>query len=373
MSEVQSSIQEASQVVKSMGEPVKTRLAITEMGAVENVDAAPAKAESKKEEVKGEVSEKKEAAAPEMDEKVIEFLKSKGLEASEFETLVGNHKAKVDKKEAAEKEKQYQTERERKAVDVFVQKGGTVEMYASLKQIAEGDLASLSRSQAEAELIESGFSKEKAEEIISDKFFQFSDEDIEEMSEEEQEYAKKLREYGTAKLNTYAAHSQSQAKELLETIYSTIEADALSVKQETDTSAKVDEVFQAFERKAIFDLGEEGSSPIEYEISDKDLNEAKEFFKQNINFKSLLTAEGEPNAKAIKTLVDKFVRAQVLESAVKVAYLQSANHQVDIFRTHFPNRDAHTLGIGTSPQRKYADGEVVSIGQPQRVRSAFNN
>lgn len=370
----EATVQEVGQIVKGVGKPQAARLfaepkveevANDEIETTEQATVAATPEEGKKAEAKTEGTEEPKK---ELDEKVLAFLKEKGLDADQFESMVSKQKESSDKKEEKAKEERVQTERELKAIDLLVSKGGKPADFVNLQKAATQDVEELSKMQIRQELVNSGIKEDKIEEVLKDSFYQYSDDEMEEYYNEgeDMEHGKKLREWGAIQLKTYAANSQKEAQDYLNTLFEVIETEAIQVQTEAKLSSKIDEVFQALPSKVKFDLGEY-SLPIEYEVSVEDLNEAKAFVKKG-KFTNFLTIDGEPDLVAINELTNMALEAKMLKSAVIKTFLEGQDKATKIHGNTFGFRTPHELGLGGGSKHKKSDGEVHSIGPVERVR-----
>jgi len=304
------------------------------------------------------------------DESVKAYLKEKGIPFESFDDLKEKLKQKVEKKETAEEKQAKEQAGEKRMLDLFMSGGGTIEQYASLKDLSKADLKDLSRDEVRRELKDAKFSDEEIEQIIKQQYFQTSDEELEQLEDEsDKEFETRKREYGSKFFENRATHIKTQAEQIFNSLKERIEAEDLQAQQEVEFSSKIDEHFQKLPRKVTFELGEENSrklTPIEYDVAEADiadvLSTLKDPAKRN-NF--LFNNEGQLN---LENIADLLVRNKFLESAVKTSYLTGETRMTEELERTFGSRSASGVGLGGSNYGKQSqNGAAVSRGQSQRV------
>jgi hypothetical protein len=189
---------------------------------------------------------------------------------------------------------------EKRMLDIHIANGNSPEQYTLLKQLANGDLKEISLNQTKAELKEAGFSDEKIQEIIKERYFQIDESEIELAEDDDQkELLKKKKEFGTKKLESRAAHIQKTAKSHIDSLAKSVnDLDAESKRMEQHTS-KVEDAIKNYQRKQTLELGKVDDTdipPIEDEIPEETLNEVKEILKDPVKFEQqLFTKDGDVN------------------------------------------------------------------------------
>lgn len=317
----------------------------------------------------GEKANEQKSEKPQIDETILKaYLESQGIKYESLDKL----KEKVNytaPKELTEEEKtKAELAKEKRAVDLFVKNGGKIEQYVAIKKIAESDLKELSIANTKSELKEAGFSDEKIEQILKDRYYQFDDEEIEQEDDEsEKDLKKRLKEYYSKKLENRSAFTKTQAKGILDNLNKAIESEDLEAQKEVEISSKIDDYFKAQPLKLNFEIGEVNGqkiAPVEYEVAESDLAKVQKTLKTPAELnKILFNQDGSLNLPNISNLL---IKNAISDSALKAAYHEGGSRQVAIMKTIFPS-SASELGIGGIPKDLTAKKQVASFGKPQRV------
>lgn len=314
------------------------------------------------------------------DADVAAYLETKGIKVESFEKL----KEKLDlipPVEISEEQKaKIAQDKEKKYVDLFLKGGGTAEQYVAIKKVGEykdDDLIALSIKDLKAEYKAAGFSDEQAEEMLLNSYNQISDEDLDlEEDEDDKEYLKKKKEYGAKNLASRSLHTKAQAQKILADLTKAAESEDSDNAEEKAISSKIEEQFQKMPRKLTLEIGKVNNNvipPIEYEVSESDLNEVKAMLQNTAERNNFLyTPEGSLNISNIATVL---ARNKMLESAVKKAYHEGGHRQTTEVRKIFPALTGSQLGVGGSTETnvKGQKGKLVSYGKPQVSGSPQNN
>ena len=309
------------------------------------------------------------------EDQVKSFFESKGIKYEGIDKL----KEKIDYKPPVEftpeQISEQQKVREKRAVDLFIKGGGTVENYVAIKSVAESNLAELSNASLKKELTDAGFNEDQVKEIIKDRYYQFEDKEIEQEDDEtDKEFKKRSKEFFSKKLENRSIHIKTQAQNILKELNSAIESEDLGKQNEVATSAKIDDYFNKVSRKLSFDIGEINGtavSPVVYEVSDSDIAEVKEELKDTAKRNNFLyNQDGNLN---LTNIANVMLRNKYLESVLKSAYHEGGSRQIDEFRKTFPATTAQQLGIGGSPVNTNSNNKVASYGKVQKVSSHQHN
>lgn len=282
--------------------------------------------------------------------------------------------------------KAQETALEKRMLDFYLEKGGTVEQFAGMKQIASADLTELSKSQLTKELKEAGFNEDQIKAIQKERYYQLEQAEIDEITDPvEKELAQKKLDWGKKKLEGKATHIKKQAEESLNTLKQVIaeqdkqtatsaEAKKLQATKETELTSNVEAHFKTVERKLTLQLGKVDDieiSPVEYEVPETAIAEAESILKDPAKRKQLLY--NDDGGLNIKSLSEILLKAKMFESAAKTSYLEGGNRQVEIFKKVFPIGDARAIGVGGGGKPKTGQpGKIVSAGKPQRFNPAVN-
>lgn len=313
------------------------------------------------------------------EEQLKEFFKSKGIEYDGLDNLKSKLTASQNTStELTEEQKKVQAlAKEKRIVDKFVSGGGTVEQYVALKNVAEMDVAELSKNTAKKELKDSGFDDTEIESIIKERYYQIAIDELEQGDDEEDEAfekrknaIKRKKEYGDKLLSTRSLPIKTQAAGILADIQSAIDSEDLQVQREITISAKIDEDFKVLPRKMSIEIGEIGGktvSPVDYDVSETDIAEVKSMLKDPAQRQQFLFNE---DGSLTNTLIQTIVKAKAFDSASKISFLTGQNKAITDFQKTFPATSMQELGVGGSPQKPKDSkpGQPVSYGKVQRVQ-----
>ncbi len=304
------------------------------------------------------------------DEQIAKYFKDHGIEYDSIDKFKEKQAAATPAAQTAEQIEAAERQMEKRRVDIFVSGGGTLDQYIALKNIANADLSVLSLNTLKAELKEAGFDSDEADQIIAERYYEISEDDLEQFTNEtDKAYAKRKKDYGAKRLENYALNTKTQAAGIFADLNKAIESEDLSVQEEQQLSANIDDQFKSLPRKSTFEIGEVNGkpvSPVDYEVSDADYAEIQDLLKdpqKRNNF--LLTPDGKLNIPNIFSILAK---NKALESAAKAAYHEGGSRQVAIFEKTFPSRSAYELGVGgASKGLNNGSKKPTSFGKPQRV------
>lgn len=254
---------------------------------------------------------------------------------------------------------------EKRILDLHIESGKTPEQYTLLKGIANGDLKELSLQQTKEELKAAGFSDEKINDIIKERYYQVEDSDIELADDDEKEFLKKKKEFGSKKLESRAAYLQNQAKSYIDSLTKAVnDSDAEKKRMEQHTS-KVEDAIKNYQRKQTLELGKVDDTdipPIEDEIPETAFAEVKDILKDPVKFEQLLfTKEGDVN---LDFIIPHLVRSASYTSAVKKGYLVGADRQVEHFQGTF---GSVIPSLGGQPKPTNENGKIVRRGKSEYV------
>lgn len=362
----------------SFGKPQQAKFNIEDYSDILNKDPDSEQAqeqvapEKKEETAKAESTEQKTNKEDLSEDQIKAYFEKQGVTYNGIDDL----KSKLSPEDVISPEelKKQQLEAERKYVDVVVNGGGTVEEYVQMKSLAEKPLNELSLELLKAELSLEGLSEEEVKNYIKDSFYQFTDEELEDLSEDEKQSFLKLKAIGSKRLESYASNIQKEAKNALDKIKNIVESEKLVQQEQEQISSKVDEYFSNLTKKLTFNLGESNGKPqepLEFEISDKQIAEARDFLKDPDKREQFLTnSDGTLNIENISNLKLENI---YLKSLVKVAFLEGGSRQAKIVSDIFPAVNPYAVGVGESNKQKFIKGQPASFGKPKVVSPQFNN
>lgn len=329
----------------------------------ENKTGAPKETETAK-------PEETQAAAPEV-KTTLTKEEIKALYEENFPAEVAQSPEAIVKQEA---------DFEKRMLDLYLNNGGKIEDFATLKELAKADLTQLSHTQLQSELKAAGFNEEEIKAIQKERYYQLEQEELDGIEDEEEKKSiLKKKEFVDKKLTAKAEQTKKQAADFFDTLKKAISEQDLQAQKDKEYSSNLDEHLKKMPRKQTFQLGktEDGEeiAPIEIEIPESVFTKVGESLKSPASIKqNLQTADGSWN---FERLTELELRNAILEHALADALLEGQDRQVKIFKSQFGNETANSIGVGASNSSKGQGikGKIVSAGQPQRFKpsAAKNN
>jgi len=277
-----------------------------------------------------------------------------------------------------DEEKQKQADAfEKRMLDLYVENGGKIEEFASLKHIASQDLTELSKAELTKELKAIGITDQaQIDAIQKERYYQIEQAEIDAIEDEEEKaLAQKKFDYGKAKFENKGKILKENAEDFLNNLKEAVNQKDFFTKRENEVSANVDEHFSKLEKKMTLQLGKVDNTeipPVEYEVPQEVIDKARARLNTTASRKQLLfNQDGSINHT---NLADLVLKAELFESgtAAKTAYLTGADREVQKFEKIFPYRTASALGTGTSQQNNGSVGKIAGIGKVQRVKMTAN-
>lgn len=273
----------------------------------------------------------------------------------------------------------------KRMLDLFVENGGTAEQFVSAEYVATADLTEFTKSELTRELKLAGFSDTEIIDFQNERLNQLSEEELEQYPDEtKKQFEKRKRDYDKKQIEGRYANTKAQAVEIFNTLKQAIteqdlkvtqksDAEKLQTTKESEFSSNVEEHFNKVERKMTLQLGKVDDtdiSPVEFEVPDSVISEAKDILKDAAKRKQLLyNDDGSLNLGNIAELV---LKGKMFDSAAKTAYLEGGSRQVAEFEKVFPMRGAQAIGVGgNNGGNKGKAGKIVSAGKPQRFNPAI--
>lgn len=258
---------------------------------------------------------------------------------------------------------------DKRMLDIYVDAGGTIEQYSLLKSYATADLTELSKADLTAELKAAGITDPAhIEAIQKERYYQIEQAEIDKIEDDaEKELAQKKLDFGKKKFEAKGAHKKEQAVQFFNTLKEAIKEQDLQSTKENEFSSNVEEHFKKVERKIALQLGQVNDTnidPVNFEVPEAAIAKAKEILKTPASRKQLLfTPEGEINLSSLAELV---LKSEMFDSAIKTAYLEAGDRQVEEFKKVFPFIDPKAIGVGGSAKTKTGKGNIVKAGPPQK-------
>lgn len=308
------------------------------------------------------------------DDQLRDYFKTVGIEFDGIDKLKEKltAPAQTHTEETPEQIKAKEIAKEKRVVDKFISGGGNFDQYTALKNVANADIKELSTNTLKKELKDAGFTETEVDGIIKERYYQFGDEDLEQLDEEtDKEFAKRKRDYGEKLLANRSLPLKNQAAGILADIQSAIDSEDLQVQNEVALSAKIDEDFKTLPRKLSIEIGEIGNTthpPVEYEVSESDLAEVKAILKDPAQRQQLLyNQEGSLNTTRLAELL---AIEKAFKSASKISYLEAQTRTNTEWEKKFSARSPYELGVGGSPAKPNGQNgnKISGIGKVQRVQ-----
>ena len=303
-----------------------------------------------------------------------EFFKGQGIEFDSIEALKtklnSTPQQQTPQEPTPEEKEKIQKEREQKVLTNYLAKGGKVEDFVSLTNLAKATKVEIAIGEITRDLKDQNFTDEEIQGIIKERYYQFSDEEIEELDDDDdKESYKRKRAYGSKQLENRAASIKKQAEDYLKILNDDVDALDNSAKHESEFSSKVDEHLKTLPKKITFELGEVNNKPIDpidYEVVDTDITEIAETLKDPQKRKQyFFTDEGDLNLTNVAQLM---LDNKILKSALKRVYLEGGTRQTKVLESVFP-RQPHAIGLGgitpAGNTNKGQAGKLVGKGRPE--------
>lgn len=298
------------------------------------------------------------------DEQITKYLEKKGIVVKSLDEL--KEKVSPETIVSPEEQKKAALAAEKELVDIFVEGGGTVDQFVAIKKLAEQPVKELSIESLKSEYKGLGFTEEEANDLIKERYYQISDEDLELLDDADKARQIKLRDAFSKKLENKAAYKKTQAEKILADLKSVVESDKVAKENEVKLAAKIDAHFKKLPRTVTFEIGESNGkpiSPVNFEVSEDDITEVKELLKNPEKRKQFIqTSDNDLNTAFAELLLQN----KYLKTAVKTAFLEGGSRQAGLIQNHYPT-NVFELGIGGSNKEKFVKGQAVSFGKAQRV------
>lgn len=341
----------------------------------------------KTEQSQSEQSPTPSTAVAEVVETVETQVQPENLEAQPTEAELSDEKLKelYEKRfktteqvqETEEQKEKREKDFEKRMLDLYANQGGKIEDFVVIKEVANMDLAQLSKNELVNELKSGGFGEDEIQEMLVERYYQMNPDEVEQGFEESDEDYEKRKEkirkkvaYGTEKLTKRSAYQQEKAKSILDSLRKAIEISDLEVKKESEYAAKVENLSKELPRKLTFQLGKLDNvdiAPIEYDVTDEDVANVVTQLKDRAIEKQLFNDEGELNVDEVAKIV---LRNSILEKVAREALFEGQTRQVKEVEKVFPATSPNELGVGgtPSPSKNGQKGKLASFGKPVLAR-----
>lgn len=306
------------------------------------------------------------------DEQVMKFLKGKGINADNFDTLKAKAEYQIPAPDPTDEQKKAEElAKEKRLLDLHMVRGGSVEQFAAYKQLVSADAKALGIEKTKNDLEKAGFTPEQADTISKQMHFDIADEELEGIDDDEKAFKLKLKEYGQSKHANRGQFLQNAAKSYLDSLNK--EAEQLDGEKalKEQHASNVEDALKNFQRKQQISLGkidDQDIDPFDYEIPEAVITQSADFLKDADKLdQTLFKKDGSVNLDVILPLV---IKANAYDSAIKTGYLTGADRQVKHFESKFSSTPPK-LG-GPNPPEK-SNGKFVSKGKPVTGVSPQNN
>lgn len=301
-----------------------------------------------------------------------EFFKSKGIEYDGLEKLKEKLNYKPENLPTPEQITEAARAKEKRVVDRFITGGGTYEGYTALKSVAEADLAELSKNALKAELKTAGFDETEIDAIIKERYYQITEEELEQLDEEtDKAFAKRKQQYGANKLANRSTYIKNQAAGILADLQKVIESEDLQAKNELSISSNIEEQFKKLSRKETYEIGEINKVKIPPVISEVPEPEFAEAFKKLTDpAKRKQFFENQDGSVNYTNIAELLAENAKLKAAVKVSYHEGSTRTNAHWEKTFGAKSPYELGVGAiNPINIQQNGKKVpaSVGKVQRV------
>lgn len=323
------------------------------------------------------------AAAPAVvpditDEQLKEMLKAKGIEGFEnldgLKSLVTKATAPAPPELTPEEKTAAALQLENRMLNLYLEKGGKAEDFVAIKQVVAADAKDLSLSELKRELKENGFDDSEIDSIIKERYYALDPATLTKGEDEsEADFAKrkamveKKVAYGTKKLEGRSKHIKNEAESVYNGMKKAIENEDLQKRQQAEFASKVDAFAATLPRKMTVELGKSNDqdiAPVEYTVTEEDITAVVSTLKDPAKLKqTFYNPDGNFNLESVGKLL---LRNQILESQLKVLYLEGGDRQVKAFEAKFGGKDPKDIGVGgpasTGATKK---GQIAKAGTPQ--------
>lgn len=260
-----------------------------------------------------------------------------------------------------EEVKKANSQKELTLAERFVsKKGRTLKEFNILQQVANSDPKEFALQEARQELVNAGFKPDEVDEEMKARYYQLSDEEKANLSEEDAELLKK-NEYFTNKLANKGSYKIQQAKDVLRVLEQEMEAENYVKQVDANISATVAEIAKKMERKVVLDMGLSNGqtlNPVEYTIDEADILEIESTLSDKAKREQFLyNQDGSEN---VGNLFEALKWKKIAQSLAKKALIQGADEQVTLFNSKFPS-NPHSV----------APGNVAKTGRTGQIGKAI--
>jgi hypothetical protein len=272
---------------------------------------------------------------------------------------------KAPKPEPTEEEKKKElTAKDKRLLDLHIEKGGTVETFVQWKSLASADVKDLSIKKTIAEYVAMGLTEDEAKAEIKNRYYQLSDEEIAELDEDDRAAAIAKKEKWGVKLYNRANGDITNSTKYLQSLEQIINDQADDEKEDARLSAEAESIAKTFERKMSVGLGDFKGlnlTPVEHTISESDFAEVIDTVKDKTKREALLY--NDDGTEKISMLIDYLVLKKRFNEVVSKAAAQAATEQVEAFEKIATRNPKELEGYPNSQKNQISANKILQIGR----------
>lgn len=290
------------------------------------------------------------------EEQVLNYLSSKGIKTTDFETLkqkaeyVPPAAGPTDEQKAAQEK-----ELEKRLVGLYMDMGGSAQDFAHLQSIVASDSGKIGFDKVVSDLKKEGFTDEDAVRLAKEMHFDIPEDELSELEADAKEALLKKKAFGQKKQASRGDNIKKSAQSVLDTLKQKVAQLDTEKQKEEQHLSKVEDALKVFPRKLKLELGKLADAdidPIDFETSEAAISKVKDAIKSYPDLKKqLFTETGEPNLEFILPLLAKSFS---FDEAVKASYLTGIDRNTKILESKY---SPTSKGIVTKPVKAAAPVE----------------
>lgn len=297
---------------------------------------------------------------------IKEYFKKQGIEYGGVDDL----KKKLTAKEAAadltdEQKKAAATAKEQRLLALHIGRGGTIEQFTSFQKQSTMEPGELGKLKLALDLKNAGFPEEKITSVIKKMHLDVSDEELAELSPEDQAEIKKEREFGLSKLNSRGSIFKKMAADYL------VDLERQATDEDTNKATKkqhasnVEAAFTAYQRKQKLEFGKVDDlevPPVEFDIPETVISSVKDSIKDKAKWESqIYNKDGSVN---LDYILPHLIKSEAYSIAAKTALLEGETRGAEKALKGFSPKPP-ALG-GTNGGEQGRKGQLTAAGAPVR-------
>lgn len=243
--------------------------------------------------------------------------------------------------------------------------------FAEYQQLLSTDKKVVALNKTVQDLVSEGHKPEAALKLANDMYFQKTDEEIDEITDEdERNEAIERKKVGDKKLEKKGEKLQKVVQDYFDSIKQSL-VDQDAEKELTEKhAANVANAVAKYQRKQQLKLGQRNGvdlSPVDFDVPDEALTLAKEYIGTDPKqlHKKLFTESGEVN---ISELLPILVNHFAFEQAAKTGYYEGETRATSAFEAKFGTTPPSVGGNGK--QQAPEKGKIARAGKPVFVNTS---